>query len=696
MVNQARKEVAPSREQEIMSPNEAANKEMAAEKSVAEKLKGPGEAIEMPSFDGEARTVFSLGLVSENEFAVIVPSEKQETADAEDYVHASMVNTVTAEQASVSPTLVLESRDRRDSFDKIVDSTAIAAGVDENHTEVIKTAAKMMKNEWMRQAGQESDPGKFLAEKIKELVNTDEETIIHNLTTSSERTLTDAETARREAEQKLAVESTPDATAQAETARIEASAEAGRFILDSKKDNARAEGFVELMNSPLYKEGAEATRNRINEIENQMRQWDTTPDSDRTKAQEIAINELWAERKRHMAILPTLEKFEGLEKKVTEVTEAVDQEHQSKLEELTANLRSVWGKIGNRVARMNALNSTVERLNGFIEQWENHPAATEAEEEMSGNKTRLETLQQEISRLRDEEKNLQEAGVMIEYDVDGTIEPVKTELYNHLMDLAINGEADDVGDYIEGRLDEENLSDAERDILKKTLSDIDNRIWMDNFEAPMGLEIGNKIKLEIGRTNVLGAEIVGFTPDKKIQVKLENGAIRSFDSKFVVKLDEKTKIDGESEAAVTSNKAVENFTEEEKVWFAEEPEATSAEVMAAAAEVNMDTSDFEKMKLVFETVKGIVTAEDQSMDLYDLPETWAEFVSLQKKADSGFFKRMFGGKSEMQKGMEALGEAYMKKVAGSAGLSEGMRTRLERQQEKLRSSGVDSVWNIKF
>jgi len=148
---------------------------------------------------------------------------------------------------------------------------------------------------------------------------------------------------------------------------------------------------------------------------------------------------------------------------------------------------------------------------------------------------------------------------------------------------------------------------------------------------------------------------------------------------------EATVIGGEPVLGEIPEENIESLDEE---FFIEESPANSAEMAAAAAEVGMEASDFAKMKLVYETVKGVIKAEGQQMDTYGLPNSWTTFVAQKKSSESGFFKRMFGGKSEMKKGMKALEEAYMQKVAGSVAVPERMKQRLQEQREKIQKSGI--------
>ncbi len=554
-----------------------------------------------------------------------------------------------------------------ESYDSMVDAMIATQGLDDTKAAMVKAVAGARKGIFLGLSARAEKPTEMLNGMLTNLL---ERSPVELLKMAGSASLIEIDSQQREAERAIMTADTPERMAPEKVAanldilaareRRDALATEKQSEADKAERAADAAGFVELMNYPIYQgeDAAENTRARVKEIEGEMEAFDKMEDSERTSAMEIKMNELNAERKRHMVALPTLETFEGLQKKIEEVDERVDSTIAEHVAKIGKTMMSIGGKIGNRNGRIKILDSAIERLNGFADYWAGHPEAESASAEIAESAEKILTLQKEVVQIRKDEENLKTMGVALDFSPSKEIEPEKTAMFKHFEDLAKDGHPEVVAEYIQKRLEDESISSAEKEVLSKALEYAEARSWVPSYPFENWKD-GDMLNIEWGDEK-FQVELAGVTADGRILLRESDGVIRPYERDFVeeagILLDERSVAQAELiEKSMASESAAAEVSAKEVIAN----ESTLTE--ATALELDLTPAEIGHFKNYYEAITDVLKAANTTLDTYQLPSSWSEFLSAKKKTEStgvmGWLKKKLGGQSEQEKMLANLMEA---------------------------------------
>lgn len=643
--------------------------------------------------------------------------------------------------------------DMRGTFDSLLEATLKSQKISRDKALAIRKAAEAQKTVYLLEASAGEDLQAVINEKIGLLLNMSSAELAK---ASACPTLLELQSAATKAEIDLTEAQTAEAVAKADRGlalsayevalrRIELGEIAGEKT-DKAAEMAQAEGFIKPAYSPLYEQGSDATRARIAEIIAELRDLDSK-ESQLTAGGEIRRNQIFAEMKRHEAVLPLLVKMEGLADALTSIDERTDkavQEHNKAVKAAVLKIARQRGAYGANITKKSAI---MRARDGFMELWKGMPWTDDAQKDRDAAEAKLQQFETKRDQLIQEAEDLESMGVVLDFDPEAEKSAATTELHDSLIDLARDGEIDGVKEFIGFMLKKEGLSDIERSVLEETLRDIEEPTH-DLFKAGdnVAIEIGliTPDKKIISGSNLEG-RVVGFTLDGKVRVDV-SGEVRTYDDEMVVKLDRKVPASSYDVAGVPQGAKVaiehddgsKNYGEvlgyDAKTGMAEvrlengdvikydremvvelnKPEAEeevaegvlveeagvvvkdetldlpagldwdwndfgTPEVVtvgsnvetAAAKELGVNTAELDGLKATYELIRdqlrlsALHGGSEISMEALGLPKSWNDFLSLEKKADRGFLRKIFGGETKMQKAIKSLAEASTSIIGGA-------------------------------
>jgi hypothetical protein len=516
------------------------------------------------------------------------------------------------------------------------------------------------------EASASDNPNDVLAAKVKEIAKMDDDQL--KATIDSMPKLVDI--FKQAKESGLNLDNATDLREQA-TADLQlavAAAEYGkRTSGDSEAATARAEGAVTPEYYPVYEEGPDAVKARLQEIEKEYAALDTKGEKEGlSDAEKIQYAALLTERAKHSIMLPILEKIDGKLDELTKALASIDTK-----EEGTAGMKIIEAQeeISRdqlRQAQELVLDPTgwanhyTEMIFGEDAGWDEEDSDTQqAAAELT------EEFQQKTADLKAVTEMYEGYGFSIDFDADAARAEAKAEIQDTLLEMAEDGSADAVKEFIAMMLGKDTLSDIQRETLQDTL---------DRLEAPA---------VEVDVEGEPEPEVEQVTTEQEEDSTAETSDQEDLDAEM-----EEFLADTSVEASYESS----NVTDLDRL---------------AAQEVNTEVDTLMAVKEVFESMVEFFQAAGMEADLEELPASWDAFLKADKKVDKkgigGWFKRKFGGKSEMQKMMTTIEQKYYDRQADILDLKpdpeadKAMAAMLERAQNRFKvanaSIKVTTPWN---
>ncbi|MBI2475507.1 hypothetical protein HYV69_03730 [Candidatus Uhrbacteria bacterium] len=465
----------------------------------------------------------------------------------------------------------------------------------------------------------------------------------------------------------------------------------------------QVDGAVELIPDPLYEDGYKAVKNRIVELEKIMKDADKNKDG---VAWTVARNEY----DRHRAILPVLEKVEM----VLDVKAQIDamiaekiweqNEYSSKKREKGTMQKKFWKGV---IERQEKLQRTIEDGIMVLTQKQNEDTGKDIEKLEAKRLESLEflqTAQKNIQKVEKEMEELENMGVLIDFDTEEKPNEARSALYFQLMDT-YKENPKEVMNYIDGMIKSKKVNTSTLGILKAVKEVIRVMESQPKVEQKKEAEEAKKVG-EAGEVKEIPktkqeAKVIPIEPRlrKTRKETLKPGTV--IESVFETKQAEKT--------GLKPGDIVESVMEPEEV-----EEVREAEVVGKENSQERNTDEIKIIDYSNEKVQDLINAgiveNAGELELYErlyielyialdslglkpqdegLPSSFEEMVNT--KDSRGIFGKMFGAKTERVKLFNKLKEAHYTYIdSGKVDIGSVLKRqhrRYEDYESSMRSAG---------